>query len=196
MKFATRAIHAGQEPDPSTGAVMTPIFQTSTYAQAGLGENKGYEYSRSGNPTRSALEQCLAELEGGQYGLAFASGLAAENTVLSLLSAGDHLLSCDDLYGGTYRLFERVMKRYKVDASYLSDNVILLRHFEVAGEVRQAVSVFKKRGGPHERTLREFRMTSRGIEVGPTLRQFHGVLTGIPTFNHLPSEGTGGADDS
>ena len=120
MKFATRAIHAGQEPDPSTGAVMTPIFQTSTYAQAGLGENKGYEYSRSGNPTRSALEQCLAELEGGQYGLAFASGLAAENTVLSLLSAGDHLLSCDDLYGGTYRLFERVMKRYKVDASYLS----------------------------------------------------------------------------
>ena len=83
-----------------------------------------------------------------------------------------------------------------VDASYLSDNVILLRHFEVAGEVRQAVSVFKKRGGPHERTLREFRMTSRGIEVGPTLRQFHGVLTGIPTFNHLPSEGTGGADDS
>jgi cystathionine gamma-lyase len=120
MKFATRAIHAGQEPDPSTGAVMTPIFQTSTYAQAGLGEHKGYEYSRSGNPTRTALEQCLAALEDGQYGLAFASGLAAENTVLSLLSAGDHLLSCDDLYGGTYRLFEQVLKRYKVDASYLS----------------------------------------------------------------------------
>jgi cystathionine beta-lyase/cystathionine gamma-synthase len=120
MKFATRAIHAGQEPDPSTGAVMTPIFQTSTYAQSGLGEHKGYEYSRSGNPTRAALEQCLAALEDGQYGLAFASGLAAENTVLSLLSAGDHLLSCDDLYGGTYRLFERVMKRYKIEASYLS----------------------------------------------------------------------------
>lgn len=120
MKFATRAIHAGQEPDPSTGAVMTPIFQTSTYAQAGLGENKGYEYSRSGNPTRTALESCLASLENGQYGLAFASGLAAENTVLSLLSAGDHLVSCDDLYGGTYRLFERVMKRYQVDASYVS----------------------------------------------------------------------------
>lgn len=98
---------------------MTPIFQTSTYAQDGLGENKGYEYSRSGNPTRTALEQCLAALENGQYGLAFASGLAAENTLLSLLSAGDHLLSCDDLYGGTYRLFERVMKRYKVEASYL-----------------------------------------------------------------------------
>lgn len=120
MKFATRAIHAGQEPDPSTGAVMTPIFQTSTYAQAGLGENKGYEYSRSGNPTRTALESCLAALENGQYGLAFASGLAAENGVLSLLSAGDHLISCDDLYGGTYRLFERVLKRYNVEASYLS----------------------------------------------------------------------------
>lgn len=119
MKFATRAIHAGQEPDPSTGAVMTPIFQTSTYAQAGLGENKGYEYSRSGNPTRTALEGCLASLENGQYGLAFASGLAAENTILSLLSAGDHLVSCDDLYGGTYRLFEQVMKRYNVESSYL-----------------------------------------------------------------------------
>src|SRR5258706_2108036 len=120
MKFATRAIHAGQEPDPSTGAVMTPIFQTSTYAQAGLGENKGYEYSRSGNPTRTALEACLASLEDGQYGLAFASGLAAENTVLSLLNAGDHLISCDDLYGGTYRLFERVLKRYNVSANDLS----------------------------------------------------------------------------
>src|SRR5579885_2726558 len=120
MKFATRAIHAGQEPDPSTGAVMTPIFQTSTYAQAGLGEHKGYEYSRSGNPTRTALESCLAALEDGQYGLAFASGLAAEHAVLSLLNAGDHLVSCDDLYGGTYRLFERVMKRYQVETSYVS----------------------------------------------------------------------------
>ncbi len=119
MKFATLAIHAGQEPDPSTGAVMTPIFQTSTYAQAGLGEHKGYEYSRSGNPTRTALETCLAALEGGQYGLAFASGLAAEHTILSLLNAGDHLVSCDDLYGGTYRLFERVLKRYNVEASYV-----------------------------------------------------------------------------
>jgi cystathionine gamma-lyase len=119
MKFSTRAIHAGQEPDPSTGAVTTPIFQTSTYAQSGLGEHKGYEYSRSGNPTRTALESCLAALEDGQYGLAFASGLAAENTVLSLLNAGDHVISCDDLYGGTYRLFERVMKRYHVETSYV-----------------------------------------------------------------------------
>lgn len=120
MKFATRAIHAGQEPDPSTGAVMTPIFQTSTYAQAGLGEHKGYEYSRSGNPTRTALEASLAALENGQYGLAFASGLAAEHAILSLLNAGDHLVSCDDLYGGTYRLFECVLQRYNVGASYVA----------------------------------------------------------------------------
>jgi cystathionine beta-lyase/cystathionine gamma-synthase len=99
---------------------MTPVYQTSTYAQAGLGEHKGYEYSRSGNPTRTALETCLASLENGQFGLAFASGLAAENTLLSLLSTGDHLLSCDDLYGGTYRLFEKVLGRYGVSATYVS----------------------------------------------------------------------------
>jgi cystathionine gamma-lyase len=118
MKFATKAIHAGQQPDPTTGAVMTPIYQTSTYAQAGLGEHKGFEYSRTQNPTRSALEGCLAALEGGQFGLAFASGMAAESAVLSLLSAGDHLVSCDDLYGGSYRIFERVLRRYNVETSY------------------------------------------------------------------------------
>ncbi len=119
MKFATNAIHAGQEPDPTSGAVMTPIYQTATYAQAGLGEHKGYEYARTGNPTRTALEACIAALEEGQYGLAFASGLAAESAIASLLSAGDHIVSCDDLYGGTYRLFERVMRRYSVEASYV-----------------------------------------------------------------------------
>ncbi|MHB8600480.1 MAG: cystathionine gamma-synthase [Ktedonobacteraceae bacterium] len=119
MKFATKAIHAGQAPDPSTGAVMTPIFQTSTYALAGLGEHKGYEYSRTQNPTRTALQDCLAALENGQYGLAFASGMAAEQTVLSLLSAGDHIVSCDDLYGGSYRMFERIMSRYNVETSYV-----------------------------------------------------------------------------
>jgi cystathionine gamma-lyase len=139
MKFATRAIHAGQEPDPSTGAVMTPIFQTSTYAQAGLGEHKGYEYSRSGNPTRTALESCLAALENGQYGLAFASGLAAEHAILGLLDAGDHLLSCDDLYGGTYRLFERILKRYRVEASYLPTSAS-------SEDYEQAI-------GPHTRML-------------------------------------------
>jgi cystathionine gamma-lyase len=119
MKFSTRAIHAGQEPDPSTGAIMTPIFQTATYAQTGLGEHKGFEYARTGNPTRSALEACIAALEEGQYGLAFASGMAAESAILSLLSAGDHVVACDDLYGGTYRIFERIMRRYNVEASYV-----------------------------------------------------------------------------
>ncbi len=119
MKFSTRAIHAGQEPDPSTGAIMTPIFQTSTYAQTGLGDHKGYEYSRSGNPTRTALENCLAALEDGKFGLAFASGLAAENTILSLLQTGDHVVACDDLYGGTYRLFTKVMQRYQIETSYV-----------------------------------------------------------------------------
>jgi cystathionine gamma-lyase len=119
MKFATKAIHAGQEPDPSTGAVMTPIYQTATYAQAGLGEHKGFEYSRTANPTRTALEACIAALEDGKYGLAFSSGMAAESAILSLLSAGDHIVSCDDLYGGTYRIFERVMRRYNVETSYV-----------------------------------------------------------------------------
>jgi len=120
MKFSTKAIHAGQGPDPSTGAIMTPIFQTSTYAQAGLGEHKGYEYSRSHNPTRTALEECLAALEDGRYGLAFASGMAAEQAILSLLSAGDHMIACDDLYGGSFRIFERVMRRYNVETSYVT----------------------------------------------------------------------------
>lgn len=124
MKFSTRAIHAGQEPDPSTGALMTPIFQTSTYAQTGLGEHKGYEYARTGNPTRTALEACLASLENGKYGIAFASGLAAEQAVLSLLNAGEHLVSCDDLYGGTYRMFERILRRYNVDTSYVTANAV------------------------------------------------------------------------
>jgi cystathionine gamma-lyase len=120
MKFSTKAIHAGQEPDPSTGAIMTPIFQTSTYAQAGLGDHKGYEYSRSHNPTRTALEECIAALEDGRYGLAFASGMAAEQAILSLLSAGDHMIACDDLYGGSFRIFERVMRRYNVETNYVT----------------------------------------------------------------------------
>jgi cystathionine gamma-lyase len=120
MKFATKAIRAGQEPDPSTGAVMPPIFQTSTFAQQGLGEHKGFVYSRVGNPTQRALEECLASLENGKYGLAFASGMAAESAVLGLLSAGDHIVACDDLYGDTYRIFERAMRRYQIETSYVS----------------------------------------------------------------------------
>src|SRR2546426_3922252 len=119
MKFATKAIHAGLEADPSTGAIMTPIFQTATYVQEGLGEHKGFEYSRTSNPTRKALEACMAALEDGTYGLAFASGMAAESAILNLLSSGDHIVSCDDLYGGSYRIFERVMRRYNVEASYV-----------------------------------------------------------------------------
>jgi cystathionine gamma-lyase len=109
-RFATRAIHAGQEPDPSTGAVMTPIYATSTYAQSSPGVHKGYEYARTQNPTRMAFERCVADLESGRRGFAFASGLAASATLLDALPAGSHVVALDDLYGGTYRLFERVRK--------------------------------------------------------------------------------------
>jgi cystathionine beta-lyase/cystathionine gamma-synthase len=109
--FATRAIHAGQEPDVATGAVIVPIYQTSTFAQEEVGVHKGYDYSRSGNPTRTALEAALAALDGGAHGLAFASGLAAETTMALLLSAGDHVICGDDVYGGTFRLFDKVFKR-------------------------------------------------------------------------------------
>jgi cystathionine gamma-lyase len=111
MKFETKVIHAGQEPDPRTGAVMTPIYATSTYAQSSPGEHKGYDYARTRNPTRDALEACLAALEGGQAGFAFASGMAAIGTVLELLDTGSHVVAMDDLYGGSYRILERVRKR-------------------------------------------------------------------------------------
>ncbi|MDQ3386953.1 MAG: aminotransferase class I/II-fold pyridoxal phosphate-dependent enzyme, partial [Actinomycetota bacterium] len=111
MKFATRAIHIGQEADPTTGATIVPIYQTSTYTQEAPGQHKGYEYSRTGNPTRAALEECVAALEGGEYGLAFASGLAATTAVMSLLSPGDHIVAGDDLYGGSYRLFDKVLQK-------------------------------------------------------------------------------------
>lgn len=109
--FGTRAIHAGQEPDPTTGAIMVPIYATSTYVQQSPGVHKGYEYSRSQNPTRMALEACVADLENGEAGFAFASGLAAMGTVLELLDSGSHVIAMDDLYGGSYRLFENVRKR-------------------------------------------------------------------------------------
>ena len=113
MEFETLAIHAGQEPDPEIGAVMTPIYQTSTYMQNGVGKaRQGYEYSRTKNPTRLALETCLATLEGGEYGLAFSSGMAATDTVLRLVDAGAHVLAGNDVYGGTFRLFDKVLRRY------------------------------------------------------------------------------------
>src|SRR5438046_6430617 len=111
LEFATRAIHAGQAPDPSTGAIMTPIYATSTYVQESPGKHKGYDYSRSINPTRLAYEKCVADLEGGTRGFAFASGLAAMATVLELLESGSHIVVSDDLYGGTFRLFDKVRKQ-------------------------------------------------------------------------------------
>jgi cystathionine gamma-synthase len=119
MKFETLAIHAGQEPDPNNGAVMTPVYLTSTYMQDGVGRpRQGYEYSRTKNPTRKALEDCLAALEGGEFGLAFASGLAATDTVLRLLEADSHVLAGNDVYGGTFRLFDKVLRRFKLDFTF------------------------------------------------------------------------------
>src|SRR5258706_6619834 len=111
MKIETKVIHAGQAPDPQTGAVMTPIYATSTYAQSSPGEHKGFDYARTRNPTRDALEACLAQLESGDAGFAFASGMAAIGTVLELLDAGSHVVAMHDLYGGSYRILERVRKR-------------------------------------------------------------------------------------
>src|SRR3989442_12712121 len=111
-EFATRAIHAGQEPDPSTGAIMTPIYATSTYVQESPGKHKGYDYARSINPTRSAYERCIADLESGSRAWAFASGLAAMATALDALESGSHIVVSDDLYGGTFWLFEKVRRRF------------------------------------------------------------------------------------
>ncbi|MCZ7569030.1 MAG: cystathionine gamma-synthase [Ardenticatenaceae bacterium] len=119
MHIETLAVHAGQEPDPTTGAVMTPIYETSTYAQTAPGEHKGYEYSRTGNPTRTALEANLAALEGGRHGVAFASGMAAITTFAALFQAGDHVVAFDDLYGGTVRLFDRVLAKFGLEFTYV-----------------------------------------------------------------------------
>ena len=119
MKIETLAVHAGQEPDPNNGAVMTPVYFTSTYKQDGVGKpRQGYEYSRTLNPTRKALQDCLAALEGGQYGLAFASGLAATDTILRLLNADAHVLAGNDVYGGTFRLFDKVLRRFNLDFTF------------------------------------------------------------------------------
>lgn len=119
LSIDTLAIHAGQPPDPTSGAVMVPIVLSSTFAQSSPGEHQGFEYSRSGNPTRNALEACVAALEGGRHGFAFSSGLGASTTVLSTLSPGDHILSGDDVYGGTFRLMDKVMKPFGIDSSFV-----------------------------------------------------------------------------
>jgi len=118
-RFSTICVHAGQEPDPATGAIIIPIYQTSTYVQDALGQHKGYEYARTQNPTRAALEANLAAIEGGKAGFAFASGMAAEGAVMTLLQSGDHVVVTDNTYGGTYRLFERVLRKYQLDFSYV-----------------------------------------------------------------------------
>ena len=117
--FSTRAVHAGQEPDRASGAVVVPIYQTSTFAQDAVGKHRGYEYSRTGNPTRAALEQCIASLEGGAHGLAFASGMAAEAAIMQLLKPNDHTVAVDDLYGGTYRLFRQVLEPMGLSFSFV-----------------------------------------------------------------------------
>jgi cystathionine beta-lyase/cystathionine gamma-synthase len=118
-RFSTTCIHAGQEPDPSTGAIITPIFQTSTYVQEELGRHKGYEYARTQNPTRAALEANIAAIEGGKAGFAFASGMAAIGAITSMLQAGDHVVVTDNTYGGTFRLFDKVLTKYKLEFSYV-----------------------------------------------------------------------------
>lgn len=120
MKLATKFIHAGAEPDPSTGAIMTPIYQTSTYVQEAPGKNKGFEYARSQNPTRKALEEALAKIENGKFGLAFSSGVAATDAVIKLLNTGDEVITGNDLYGGTYRLFTKVFERFGIHFHYVN----------------------------------------------------------------------------
>src|SRR5450432_1926219 len=132
LGFATRAIHAGQDADPTTGATIVPVYQTSTYTQLGVGDNRGFDYSRTVNPTRSALETQLAALEEARYGSAFASGMAATAAVLNVVSAGDHVVVCDDLYGGTYRLFTKVLARYGLTFSFVD----MSDHLAVTAEIR------------------------------------------------------------
>ncbi len=119
QKFETRAIHAGCEPDSGTGAIMTPIFQTSTYVQESPGKHKGYDYSRTHNPTRTALEKNIASLEEGNYGLAFSSGMSAISAITQMLSAGDHIICSDDVYGGTFRLFDKVLKKFNLEFDFI-----------------------------------------------------------------------------
>ena len=121
MKFSTKAIHAGQAAEKGTGSVIVPIYQTSTFKMDGINIHKGFDYSRSGNPTRQALEECVASLENGKFGLAFSSGLAAEHAILSTLKPGDHVVAAKDMYGGTYRLFEDVFKAYGIQFSYVGE---------------------------------------------------------------------------
>src|SRR5216110_533275 len=133
MGFATIAIHTGSEPDESTGSVTVPIYQTSTYAQDALGKNKGYEYARTQNPTRSAVERNIAALEGGRFGFAFASGMAAIDATLRLVKAGEHVVVSDNTYGGTARLFKRILSNYGIEFSFVDTSEVT----NVEAEIRE-----------------------------------------------------------
>ena len=136
MKEATKYIHAGAEPDPSTGAIMTPIFQTSTYVQEAPGKNKGYEYARSQNPTRTALERAFAEIENAKYGLAFSSGVAATDAVIKLLEPGDEVICANDMYGGTYRLFTKVFEKFGIKFIYVDTTKVSNISSAVTGKTK------------------------------------------------------------
>jgi cystathionine beta-lyase/cystathionine gamma-synthase len=123
-RFSTVCIHAGQEPDPSTGAIITPIYQTSTYVQEEVGRHKGFEYARTQNPTRLALENNIAAIEGGKAAYAFASGMAAIDAITTLLEAGDHVVVTDNTYGGTFRLFEKILRRYQLSFTYVDTSCV------------------------------------------------------------------------
>src|SRR4051795_7663425 len=125
-RFSTLCLHAGQEPDPSTGAIITPIYQTSTYVQEALGRHKGFEYARTQNPTRMALEGNVAAIEGGKAGFAFASGMAAIGAIATLLQSGDHVVVSDNTYGGTFRLFDKVLRKYGLEFSYVDTSDLTL----------------------------------------------------------------------
>src|SRR5215203_5183777 len=135
-RFSTICIHAGQEPDPSTGAIITPIFQTSTYVQEELGKHKGYEYARTQNPTRATLEANLAAIEGGKAAYAFASGMAAIGAITTMLKAGDHVVVTDNTYGGTFRLFDRVLTRYGLTFSYIDTSKLDLIEAAIQPQTR------------------------------------------------------------
>src|SRR4249919_3189688 len=136
LKLATKIIHAGMEPDPSTGAIIPPIYQTSTYVQAAPGQHKGYEYARSQNPTRKALEDALAILENAKYGLAFSSGVAATDAVIKLLSPGDEVIASNDLYGGTYRLFTKVFEKFGIRFLYVDTTNISAISKAITGKTK------------------------------------------------------------
>jgi cystathionine beta-lyase/cystathionine gamma-synthase len=150
-RFSTVCIHAGQEPDPSTGAIIVPIYQTSTYVQEGLGQHKGYEYGRTQNPTRMALERNVAAIEAGVAGFAFASGMAAIDAILTRLEAGDHLVVSDNTYGGTFRLFERVRRKFGLCFSYVDSESRLDRTGTHATHEVPVPRVADQPAAPHHR---------------------------------------------